>query len=116
MDIHKLYAVISQELKQLVFAEDQAAKTLCLRNIESAMDQYKAIQSINDFNSLQGLLSADGIHTTRLLEPDDVNSEGIAIFGQEIEPLKLFFDNVTTVTLARDVLLEEGLSSPKDDD
>ena len=116
MDIHELYVVISKELKQLESAEDEATQTASLRTIQAAMDQYKAQQVRNDLKSLRDFFAKDDIGTTNLPELDDLTCEGIEIPLQHNTPLKLFFDSVSTVMLAGEVLLEEGLSSSKDTD
>ncbi len=116
MDIQELYVTISREIMQLDKADDKAAQTSCLRAIQVAMDQYKAKQTKNDFRSLREFFERDGVHTASLPELEDLTSEGIEITARQETPLRLFFDNTSTVMLAGEVLLEEGLSSPEDAD
>jgi len=116
MDTQELYVTISKELKQLDSSKGEAEQTVCLRAIQVAMDQYKANQTLNDLKSLREFFERDGIFTASLPELDDLTSEGIEITLRQGAPLKLFFDNTSTVMLAGEVLLEEGLSSPKNAD
>lgn len=116
MKIHDLYMTISKELKQLDSAEGEASQTASLRKIQAAMDQYKAQQTRIDFENLRGFFDGDGLVTENLPELDDPTLEDIEIPLRHNTPLKLFFDNTSIVMLAGVVLLEEGLSSPKDTD
>ena len=112
--IEELYVTISEELKMLDGAEDEEAQTVCLRAIQVAMDRYKAEQTKNDFKMLRNFFAGDGMVTTELPELDDFTSEGVEVTLRQEIPLRLFFDNVSTVMFAGKALLDEGLSSAED--
>ncbi|MEM6623857.1 MAG: hypothetical protein AAF674_16635 [Pseudomonadota bacterium] len=116
MDINELCLTVSVELRRLEGAESENEQVAALRNIQIAMDEFKAHQTHNELKSLREFLERDGVSITDLSEDGDQNSAGIEIALRQPAPMRLFFDNVSTVMLAGSVLLEDGLSPSEDTD